>query len=139
VIALTESPQTCAIDRRHGYDRAQVDARLCTRSQDQYSNRETVKLYHLHHPPQVGENSPQIQTVFSTILQVSSQLIPLVVSQDQKKATSQNNCDASHHRNTLLSVVNAPYTTCQYFSFAILLSFLLSSMCHENIQEWVNH
>jgi hypothetical protein len=83
---------------------------------------------------------PPVRPVFSTVLRMSGQLILLVLPQDQNKATSQNKYDTSHYRNTLMmSIVNDPYTTWQYFRFAILLSLFLSPTCHENTQEWVNH
>ena len=85
--------------------------------------------------PMLERIRPRIRPVFSTILQMPDQLISLALPQDQNKATSQNKCDASHHQNTLMSVVNTPYTTWQYLIFAILLSLLLFSTCHENTHE----
>jgi hypothetical protein len=82
---------------------------------------------------------PRTQSVLSTILRVSNQLIALALPQDQDKTIPQNKRDTSHHQNNLMVVMKVPYTTWRYFRLVILLSFLLPSMCHENTQKWVSY
>jgi hypothetical protein len=120
-VALTESPRTGAIECCHGSDLAHLRSIVRSIAGLSVVPKSLQTGSDFHHSPHIGENSPSNSTgLFHNPLDIQSTHSTRPFLKIKTRVTSQNKCDASHHRNTLMFVVKAPYTTWQYFNFVIL-------------------